>query len=366
MTVAEILKQRLQNQLLVASTAQSPGQVVKRLLAVQAQDYLGSLWALGQRLPVSTEKTIEDALSNGTIIRTWPMRGTLHFVHAEDARWLVGFLAHRVLTKARSTYKNAGLDDAVFKKCTQLVTKALQKESRLTRDELYQLLERARISTADARGLHITGYLALKGLICFGPRKGKQQTFVLMDEWLRSTKTITPVEVLPTLALRYFEGHGPATVQDFAWWSGLTLTESREAITQSGTNLFSEKVNDEYYYTVDQQANEARLPEQQPVGKINDAHLLPGFDEFTVAYKDRSPVLSRDQQHRGSMEVLSSVVVINGVVVGTWSRTLTKNGVQVRVKPFSKLSATQLSKIKHRAIEYAHFVGSNDAFVQLV
>jgi hypothetical protein len=365
MTVAEILKHRLRNQYLVHSQAQSPAHVVSRLLAVQAQDYLGSLWAVGQRMPGSTEKSIEDALANGSIIRTWPMRGTLHYVHADDVRWLVGFLAPRVIPKMRSIYKKAGLDEAVLRKCTRVVTKALQKDPRLTRDELYQQLERSRISTANSRGLHITGYLAINGLICFGPRKGKQQTFVLMDEWVRSPKELMPDEVLPTLAMRYFEGHGPATAQDFAWWSGMTLTEARQAITLSDSRLVSEVIKDERYYIVDRPEQGAATDKLVESRKRDDAHLLPAFDEFTVSYKDRGLVLPRDQQHRRSMDVLSPVVVVNGIVLGTWSRKLGKQGVEIRVKPFSKLSSAVLVKIKRRGMEYAHFVGSSDAFVQI-
>ena len=365
MTVAEILQQRLRSQHLLHSQAQSPANVVSRLLAVQAQDYLGSLWAVGQRMPGSTEKSIEDALANGSLIRTWPMRGTLHYVHADDARWLVGFLAPRVIPKTRSIYKKAGLDEAVLRKCTRVVTKALQKDPRLTRDELYQQLERSRISTANSRGLHITGYLAINGLICFGPRKGKQQTFVLMDEWLPSPKALMPDEVLPTLAMRYFEGHGPATVQDFARWSGMTLTDARQAIALSGTRLVSEVIKDEWYYIADRPGQGAATDKLVKSRKRNDAYLLPAFDEFTVSYKDRSLVLSRDQRHRGSMEVLSPVVVVNGIVVATWSRRLGKHEVEISVKPFSKLSPAVISKIKYRAMEYAHFVGSSDAFVQI-
>lgn len=361
MTTTEILKQRLGNQWLTGSAAKSPAQVVGQLLAVQAQDYLGALWAIGQRLPGSDESSVEQALNNGSVIRTWPMRGTLHFVAACDAHWLVGFLAKRVLPKTKSIYKNAGIDDAALRKSTKVVTKALEKESMLTRDEVYERLERAGISTGNTRGLHITGYLAIQGLTCFGPRKGKQHTFVLMDEWLRVAPRHTPDDPASTLALRYFTGHGPATLHDFAWWSGLTITEAKRAIDATGGTLSSTKVGDNVYYTVE--AETVSSGSGKKATKNSSAHLLPAFDEYTVAYKDRTLALSRGQSHRNSMEVLSPVMSINGILAGTWNRTLSKNSVQIQFKPFAPLSSSQLSKISSSARKYARFVGSNKAII---
>jgi hypothetical protein len=363
MSIPEILHQRRLNQFLLSSPAQAPADVVSRLLAVQAQDYLGSLWAIGQRLPASTEQSVEAALANGSVIRTWPMRGTLHLVAAADARWLVGLLAARVIPKTRTVYKKAGLDDSIFKKGMRVVTKALEKNSRLTRDELYGELERARISTDNTRGLHVTGYLALQGLICFGPRQGKQQTFVLMDQWLPSSKTLSHDEALPTLALRYFTGHGPATDMDFAWWSGLTLTEARKAITAAGSALSFQQHNDNRYYQAESLF--AQGPGTPSIGKANAPQLLPAYDEFTVAYKDRSIILPRGHQPKGGMEVLSPAIVINGTVVGTWQRNLSKNTVGVQLKPFGTLSAATLSKVRKQAKKYAAFLGLDDGTVEV-
>jgi len=360
MTIADILRQRLQNQWLVDTKAQSPPQVVRQLLATQAQDYLGSLWAIGQRMNGADETSVEQAVTDGSIVRTWPMRGTLHFVAAEDVKWLSDFLAPRVLPKTRSIHLNAGLDAAVFKKSERVIVKALEKEPMLTRDALYERLEKNGIATANSRGLHITGYLAVNGLICLGPRNGKQHTFVMRDEWLRNVKHLQPDDTLSTLALRYFAGHGPATVQDFAWWTGLSLTESREAIARAGSGLVESKLKDYTYY----QTQTSSSNTGSASAKLKATHLLPAFDEFTVAYKERTLMLPSGQQHRSAMEVLSPGISINGLLVGAWSRTLTKKGVELQLKPFTKLTDAQRSKISAQAKRYARFVGAGKAILQ--
>ncbi|MEJ1241798.1 winged helix DNA-binding domain-containing protein [Chryseolinea sp. T2] len=359
MTIADILKQRLKNQWLVESPAQSPSDVVRQLLAVQAQDYLGSMWAIGQRLPGSDETIVERSIANGSLIRTWPMRGTLHLVAAEDARWLCDFLAARVLPKTRSVYQKAGLDSSVFKKSERLIIKALEKEPVLTRDEMYERLEKGGIATGNSRGLHITGYMAITGRICLGPRKGKQHTIVLRDEWLRTAKEFQPDDIQQTLAERYFAGHGPATVQDFAWWSGLTLTEARQAIDKASSALRTIKVKDITYY-------ETSDADSKKTTKFNVTHLLPAYDEFTVAYKDRTLLLPQNQRDRSSMEVLSPVMSVNGALMGTWSRSLVKSRINFQLKPFGTITAAQRTKINAQIKKYAAFVGVHNSTIEVL
>lgn len=359
MTLQDIIRLRLRHQYLTGNGPGSPPDVVKRLLAVQAQDYLGSLWAIGQRCS-NDEKSVESALSNGSIIRTWPMRGTLHYVAAEDAHWLVNYLAARGIARMQSIYKKAGLDKPILAKCGKIIVKALEREKILTRDEIYERLEKAHVATADSRGMHITGHLAINGILCFGPRRGRQQTFVLMDEWLAGTRRFTPEDAGYTLALRYFAGHGPATVNDFAWWSGLTLTESRKAITAAGQQLSVYTHRDQQYFTIDQDPAE-EIKRKTTVS----VQLLPAYDEFTVAYKDRTLVLPRIHHHRSGMEVLAPVIAINGSLAGTWGRTLAKEQVTLQLKPFSKLSLAHLPRIREQARKYAGFLGLDKPVLEI-
>ena len=146
---------------------------------MQAQDYLGGLWAVGLRTKGATEASVEDAVARRAIVRTWPMRGTLHFVAADDVRWMLPLLTPRVIAGARSRYRQLEMDDAVFTKSARVAERSLVGGKVLRRDALYELWNTAGIPTHDSRGLHLLGYLAQTGLICFGPRDGKQHTFTL-------------------------------------------------------------------------------------------------------------------------------------------------------------------------------------------
>jgi hypothetical protein len=315
---------------------------------VQAQDYLASLWAIGQRVVKADESTIEKAIGERRIVRTWPMRGTLHLADPENVRWMLRILTPRVLTRAASIYRQAELDKKIFLKSAKLFEKALTKNALLTRDEMYDVLERAKITTANTRGLHILGYVAQQGLICFGPRKGKQPTFTLLDEWLPATKELSVEEALAKLALIYFRSHGPATLHDFAWWTGLTKTEATHAHASVREKLISETIGSETYW-------------MSPPGKMSgrgasSAHLLPVYDEYTVGYTDRSHFLDPIAAHLSGNGIFSPVMVINGKVEGTWKRTLEKEYVNIELNPFRKLTVAERAGFKRAASAYAAFV----------
>ena len=180
----EIARLRLLNQQIMPSKCKQPNDVVRTLGAIQAQDYSGALWAIGLRLPGSTQTTIEQAIANRTIVRTWPMRGTLHFVAAADVRWMLELLTPRILSGAARRDQQLGLDEAVYARCRKLFVGALQGGRQLTRDAIYQVLEREKISTDGQRGYHILWRLGQEGVICFGAHEGKQPTFALLDEWV--------------------------------------------------------------------------------------------------------------------------------------------------------------------------------------
>ncbi|HEY6460450.1 MAG TPA: winged helix DNA-binding domain-containing protein, partial [Polyangiaceae bacterium] len=221
---------RLRAQGIAEPRSRSAVEVVTRLGAVQAQDYLGALWAVGLRTVDATEADVEQALAAGSIVRTWPMRGTLHFVAAADARWILELLAPRMLARATGRLRTLGLDEATFARARKALLKPLERAGRLTRPEVYATLERAGVSTAGQRGIHVLFQLAHDRFLCFGPRQGKQHTLVLFDAWLPRSKRLPREEALAELAARYVTGHGPATTTDFAWWSGLSPSDARLAL----------------------------------------------------------------------------------------------------------------------------------------
>ena len=349
-TPPEIARLRLHNQLISQSTARTPAEVVAWLGAVQAQDFAGAKWSLALRLPGATEATIEQAIRDKTIVRTWPMRGTLHFVAAADVRWLLPLLAPRIVARTAGRYRQLELDEATFNRSAKVLTRALQGQRRLARPQVYALLEANGISPAGQRGIHIIGYLAQTGLICEGPQEGAQPSFVLLDEWVPPTASLAREEALGRLAQRYFTSHGPATLQDFVWWTGLTMGDARLALQLAQSALTSVTIAGNTYWLAG--AISSQLPPLQ-------AYLLPGFDEFMLGYTDRSAALA--PQHRPLLTptngMLSATMVMDGQVVGTWRRTLRKQGVAVELSPFEPLPAGQQELLKSAVARYGAYLG---------
>jgi hypothetical protein len=352
MTPTNIALQRLVNQQIARPAFARPSEVVQWLGAVQAQDYLGALWAVGLRLPGATEQAIEQALAEKTIVRTWPMRGTIHFVAPADVRWMLDLLTPRVVQGSKSRRAQLGLDQKILADSAEVVAKALQGGRQLTRSALYELLEQANIATDHSRGLHILGYLAHEQLLCFGARAGKQPTFALLDEWAPEAKPLPHDEALATLAGRYFIGHGPATLQDFIWWAGLTVAEARAGLQAVASQLGRETIGGrEYYYA-------QHLPAAQP--EPRGVFLLPPFDEYLVAYRDRGASLDAQYQTLvvpGGNGIFNPIVVIDGRVTGTWKRTFKKDTVVMTFSPFESWSAAQAHAIAAAAERYGRFVG---------
>lgn len=230
MTSSDILKLRISNQILSDFKYEVPADVVRHMGAMQAQDYLGSLWAVALRTKNATERDIENALAERTIVRTWPMRGTLNYVAAEDVRWMLGLMAPRILkTNEKRLKRDFNLDEEVYGLSRKILMKALEGGKILARNDVYKVLDQGGVHATGSRGLHIIWHLAQEGLLCFGPRQGKQPGFVLLDEWIPNSRILDHDEALAEIALRYFRSRGPATLNDFIWWTGLTATSAKKS-----------------------------------------------------------------------------------------------------------------------------------------
>jgi hypothetical protein len=346
----DIALRRLRNQRIAGAGFSKPGDVVAWMGAVQAQDYLGALWALGLRTKSAREETVEKAIADRKIVRTWPMRGTLHFVAPADIRWMLALLAPRAIAGQRGRHRQLELDQGTFDRSRDLLTRALEGGRQLTRDALYDTLEAAGVSTAGQRGIHILARLAQEGLLCFGARQGKQQTFTLLEEWVPPVRAMERDEALAELARRYFTSHGPATVQDFTWWSGLTVADARKGIELAGSRLEKESIDGQDYWLA------AAKPAASPASPT--AWLLPPFDEYTVAYKDRSAVL--DPAHGGVISgngIFYPVIVLDGRVVGTWKRVFQKGSVVITLSPFAPLKKKDRQAVAEAAERYGAFLG---------
>lgn len=350
MAILDIAHQRLHNQRIAAAPFENPGDVVRWLGAVQAQDYLGSLWALGLRMRSAVAAEIEQAIADKAIVRTWPLRGTLHYVAAGDVHWMLGLSAPRTIARDARRYRQLELDEATFAKSRRVLARALQGGRQLTRPELAAALNRAGISTDGQRLMHLLNHAALNGLVCYAARRGKQFTFALLDEWVPAAKTLERDEALAELARRYFTSHGPATLQDYVWWSGLQTADARSGLEMAQRHLAQEVIDGKTYW----------LSPSTPAVKSATpaAYLLPPFDEYTVAYRDRSAVLdsSYAKQVNVGNGIFSPVIVINGQVVGTWKRTLKKGAVMITPGPFTPLRRAETRALTAAARQYGAFL----------
>ena len=341
---------RLANQHISRPAFRDPADVVRWLGAVQAQDYVGGLWAIGLRTKGATQAKVEDAVARRTIVRTWPMRGTLHFVAADDVRWILPILTPRVIAGAQGRFRQLGLDAATFTKSARVAEKALVGGNVVRRDKLYEIWNAAGIATHESRGLHLLGVLSQQGVLCFGPRDGKQQTFTLLEEWVPASRTVERDAALGELARRYFTSHGPATVQDFSWWAGLTITDARSGLESTRSALESTEVRGRTFWFAEATSTRAGS---------GAAYLLPPWDELTVAYRDRSDILDPKYARRVNAGggILSPVIVVRGGVVGTWKRTIRKDTVTVQPTFFQAPNAADRALVAAAVERYAGFLG---------
>lgn len=352
MTSDDIVQLRLQNQKIVGFHFKTPEEVVSWMGGMQAQDYLGSLWAIGLRTQSCTEKEVEKAIADRKIVRTWPMRRTLHFVPAEDVHWMVGLTSERIINIYGAHMPQLGLNEEILAHARKVITKELIGGKIVTRPALNEALEKAGIDTKEGRGLHLVWRLGQESLICFGPREGKQQTFVLLDEWLPKKKMLTREEAIGKLTLRYFTSHGPATMYDFSWWSGLTIADVKAGIASIQSKLHEETIDGKHYF----------MGRSVPSVDTNaSVDLLPPFDEYIVSYKDRTAVLKTEHNNfvNNGGGMFAPVIVINGKVVGSWMREVKKNGVRLAFQSFSKFTAEDHRIIADAGKRYGTFLGSS-------
>ena len=348
----DILKARLQNTGLTDSRFKNAAQAIAHLGAVQAQDFSAAKWALGLRVRNATDATIEKAFNDGKILRTHILRPTWHFVLPGDIRWMLDLTAPRVKKILEPYNRKLDLDDALLAKSNQVIVKALRRESELTRHELKAELERSGIRTNVQRLAHIVVWAELNSLICSGPRRGKQFTYALLEERVPKAKRLLREEGMARLALTYFRSHGPAQLKDFSWWSGLPMKEAREALELIKTGLRDVTLQDKTYWFCDQPKRKA-----PPAPR---ALLLSIFDEYTIAYRDRSDLSKTGQQDIAKMlsmgSPLTAVIILDGKLAGTWKKKLKKNTIEVDLHPFSKLSEREERALASEVVRYRKFI----------
>lgn len=360
----EIALLRARAQGLFSADAAAPAAVVRRLLAIQAQDLAAAKWAIGARSPGSTRAGLDAAIDSGEIVRSWPMRGTLHFVPGEDLGWMQQLTTTRLLQQARTTHERQGLTAPVYERARELAVEALSGGRSLGREEFQGLLERHGIETAGNRGYHLIWYLAQTGTLCWGPTAGNAQALVLLDEWVPHPRRLERDEALAEFLLRYLRGHGPATVQDFVWWSKLTVAEAKRGL-QIARPLLAERRWGETSYWVAAELDDAAPDAAARRRFAASAWLLPGFDEYFLGYRDREAAADLEHHARivpGKNGVFKPIAVAGGRVIGTWGRRLVGasgagRGLRIDLAPFGELGAARASALHRAGTRYARFQG---------
>ena len=339
---SEIPKRRASAQYLARPHA-SALDLVKALGAIQAQEYLPALWAVGLRARSATEISVENLVATGKIVRTHPMRGTHHFVHADDVRWLIALMGPLMIQRNQRRNRELDLDEKTLSKAMNVLAKALAGGQQLARAGVADVLRRAKISPEGQRIAHIIYRAELEGLVCSGARQGKQITIALLDERVRPQKPRSREDSLADLATRYFTTRGPATAKDFAWWCQLPAADIRAAM--ESTKLET----DGTYYWRD-------APKPAPVPR---ALLIPPYDEYTVAYADRTHAGAPPKAPKtfGESALLGPGVVVDGKVIGSWKRAVSKKGVAFETRLWRKVTKAEESAIDEAADRYAAFIG---------
>lgn len=351
-TAREMLRLRMFTQRIdPVGTADIVG-TVGHLVAMQAQDFGQALWAVGARSERSTRSSVLAALARGEVVRSLPMRGTLHFVAPEDLRWILALTAERTLQSAATRFAGLGLDRATLDRAEHVARDALAGGGSLSRAEFMSLLAAHGIAPDGQRGYHIIFYLSQLALVCWGPPRGTQQALVLVDEWIPRAPERDRADAIESFALRYFASHGPATERDFAWWTKLTLRDVRAAIAGLGDGLTALAL-DGVDYLIATSALEDALSSRSRSAIC----ALPGFDECFLGYQDRSLILEAEHSWRilpGSNGLFLPMIVSGGRVVGGWRRD-PKTGI-AEPDYFVDATPSELAGFSRAAKRYERFM----------
>ena len=334
MTSPQIGLLRLVSQRLTCSDRTTPDAAVRWMGAMQGQDYRGALTSIALRTAGRTRGAVVAALNAGEIVRSWPMRGTIHVVAAEDLPWMLRWLTPRVVAGAARRRAQLDLDEKVLEQARMVAIEALRGGRQLRRDDLMSAWNAAGISTESQRGYHMLWHLAQTGTMCFGPVQDAEQRIVLIDEWIAGPPQLARDEALGELATRYFRSHGPATAGDLSRWAHLTMADVRTGLAAAEPHLAHIEVDGTTYHLDPQAFAQLDAFRAEAEGVL----LLPGFDEFILGYGDRRAVITdefADQLVPGRNGVFKPTVVSGGRVIGTWRHSGRRPDRTFAASPFT-------------------------------
>jgi hypothetical protein len=352
-TLSRLRAVRLASQLLASADEPDVPAVVERMLAMQGQDFPAVCWAIGARASRARLADVYDAFDAGILVRSWPLRGTLHVIPSADLRWMLSITATRQVRAARRRHADLGLDATVIERARDVAVEALSGGRALDRAAFLTRLQEAGIDTDGQRGYHIIWYLGMTGILVWGPMHGPNQLLVLADEWLPASDPVERDEALGRFLVRYLAGHGPASLDDFAWWAGITKADATTALNEKRAELVELSFNGDTLWAPADGHDNGRQPSKAMA-------MLPAFDEYLLGYRDRSRVLAPEHGDAvvpGGNGIFQPLLLSHGKVVGTWRRAVERDALKIRPLPFGPLPHTASASLRSAAARYGRFLG---------
>jgi len=351
MNLPDISILRFKNQQLAGSKFNTAKDIAGWMGALQAQDFKMSKWAFGIRLIDSKEATINKAIDSGEIIRTHLLRPTWHFASSKDVLWILELSTAQIKVSVKFRDKQLGLSETIFGKSNSVIEKSFRNGKHLTREELISQLIRANINVADNRASHLLLRAEMDRIICSGRLKDGKQTYTLLSEWVTKTKPFYRDEALKELAQRFFTSRGPATLQDFSWWSGLSSNDAKLALEFVKADLLSERIENQTYWFANSFVD-------MTLDK-DEVFMLPAYDEFIICYKDRTASLSFLNQKKAVSNngIFYPTIVRKGQVIGTWKHISKKEKVALELNLFDRTEIEKDIDISRASAKYAKFIG---------
>jgi hypothetical protein len=349
MKLNTFLLTRLTNQKLTASGFKHPHDLVSWMGAIQAQDFQLSQWAVGLRTKAATESDIKKAIDDGSVLRTHVLRPTWHLVSSADIHWMLELTAPRIKKSLISRHRELELTEPLLRKSCRILERILSENEFVSREDIASEFRKNKIKTDENRLSHILFSAELDALICSGKIKNNRHTYSLLQKRIQKKQSISREEALYRLAERYFQSHSPASIEDFSWWSGLSVTDAKSAVGSISSQLSSEIINNKQYYFISGSSLADKLPK---------AILLPAYDEFIISYKNRSHIFNSGKHKNviSSNGLFRPVLLINGIISGIWKRKIHKDKVRIEIDMFNKSDGMIKKHINDAAETYGEYL----------
>lgn len=355
-----IRAQRLRSQGLVPGVTRwdTAADVARGMVAMQAQDFNGVLYALSLRARARPPaEQVSAAFAAREVVRNRPSRGTLQVTAPEDLHWLSALLSPRSNAAAVKRREQLALTESTVQAVGAILREELAGGTVRTRPELVAACATHGVELDPQQAGHVLRHHTEIMTIVFAEPRGKQDTFALAEEWIGERREPDRAAALTELAIRYFSARGPATPQCLAWWANLAMGDVRTAIAGAGSALEEIEIDDSSFLVA---AGDAALDDGEVDEALAEPLLLPPFDEYLLGYRSRDAVITPEHLDAvvpGRNGMFKPLIVVDGEVVGLWSRTMTARKVTVTLEPFGKLAARARAGLARRVDEYGKFHG---------